>query len=195
MPAVTQRQVLWRRLDVEGRDACRYRHMGGGWRIEGQALFLEAGEIASLSYRLDCGADWRSRTASVRGWIGERTLSLDLAQDSGGGWTANGERLDGVAGLLDIDLGFTPASNTNAIRRLQPREGQEIETTAVWLDTADWRIKPLPQSYRRLSPQRLLYNSPLHAYRAELEVDDFGIVTHYPGLWRALPPQAADRPG
>jgi hypothetical protein len=65
---------------------------------------------------------------------------------------ANDRPIDLTGGLLDVDLGFTPASNTNAIRRLDLGIGETTETIAVWLDTADWTVKPLTQSYERLSP-------------------------------------------
>ena len=87
--------------------------------------------------------------------------------------------------LLDVDLGFTPASNTNAIRRLDLRIGASAETTALWLDTDDWTLKPLHQIYTRTGPNRYDYASPQHDYRATLVTDDFGAVLTYPALWQA----------
>ena len=40
------------------------------------------------------------------------------------GWFANGVEQDNVAGCLDLDLGFTPATNLFAIRRLSLKVGQ-----------------------------------------------------------------------
>jgi len=42
--------------------------------------------------------------------------------------------IGGVDALRDIDLGFTPATNMNAIKRLQLPIGEHAEFTAVWLD-------------------------------------------------------------
>lgn len=99
-----------------------------------------------------------------------------------------GERAVDAAlnGLPDIDLAFTPASNTNAIRRLSLSDGETADSAAVWLDTADWTIKPLPQTYRRMHAGAYHYTSPLHGYSAVLTVEGFGIVTDYPGLWAAV---------
>ncbi len=180
------RSVLWKRLDSEGADACRYLFDGERWTIEGTALFAEGSEIAELSYRLCCRQDWSSLSASVRGWIGSASVSLDLQGLPDGRWSADGHPLDGLSGLLDIDLGFTPASNTNAIRRLGLQDGLEVGTTALWFDVSDRRLKPLKQSYRRETVTTLAYASPSHGYRALLEVDDFGIVTRYPELWEAV---------
>ena len=105
---------------------------------------------------------------------------------SSGRWSVNGGDDNALAGLEDIDLGFTPASNTNAIRRLNLAEGEEAESVAVWLDTEDWNVKPLRQSYCRVGGSAYDYKSPMHDYRATLLVDDFGAVREYPGLWVML---------
>lgn len=181
---MAQRAILWRRLDCEGSDACRVRSGRDGWLIEGAAAYRSGDMTAALSYRVETGADWASRVAEVSGFAGGRDIRLEIVR-GGAGWTVNGETVPEVGGLVDIDLGFTPATNLNAIRRLDLDIGASVETTAVWLDTDDWRIKPLVQTYRRIGPRRYAYASPAHGYRAELETDDFGIVTHYPELWRA----------
>jgi hypothetical protein len=178
--------VIWKRLDDSGMDACRYRQQADGWIVEGSAVFTVHREITRLSYRLHCDREWNSVSANVRGWVGKRDIAIDLRRTCEGGWSVNDRPIHNVDGLLDVDLGFTPATNTNAIRRMRIVIGREIENTAVWLDTADWRIKPLTQIYERRSATTYAYASPLHGYSAILEVDDFGLVVAYPDLWEAV---------
>jgi uncharacterized protein len=178
------RSAIWRRLDVVGMDSCRIFPSSDGWCVDGAAVFNDGGIIASLSYSLRCAKDWSSKSAQVSGWAGSRAIKLKLKKTAEEGWLADGHLLEGMSELLDIDLGFTPASNTNAIRRLGLEVGEETETIAVWLDTEDWSIKPLRQVYRCLSRKNYGYSSPIHNYHADLEVDDFGIVVKYPGLWQ-----------
>jgi hypothetical protein len=122
----------------------------------------------------------------VSGWVGCTKRELALARSPEGLWFIDGEKISGVDGLLDIDLGFTPATNTNAIKRLRLEVGGEAETTAVWLDVKDWGFKPLRQVYRRLSKTEFAYRSPSHDYAANLLTDDFGIIHLYPQLWTAV---------
>jgi hypothetical protein len=180
-----ERFVIWRRLDVHGMDACRFLSGSEGWIISGTAIFIEDGTAARLDYEVTCGDDWGTRTASVSGWFGDTQVSHSIERTDTGGWRMNGAPVKGASGLLDIDLAFTPATNTTAIRRLDPQAGQEVETTVLWLDTADWTLKPLLQVYRRKSASVLAYASPEHGYRADVTVDDFGVVEGYPGLWVA----------
>lgn len=177
--------VLWKRLDREGRDACRFLQVRGMWVIEGNAVFDHGTDLASISYHLVCDSRWESIEASVKGWVGSLDLDIFMQRTKGGNWCVNGNILEDMAGLKDVDLGFTPATNTNPIRRLCLRQGEEIEITAVWLDTDDWTVKRLPQRYRRTCETAYDYSSPLHDFRATLRVNSFGVVTEYPDLWLA----------
>lgn len=183
-PASEGLSCLWRRLDTVGHDACRYIGDELGWLIEGCAVFAEAGQVATLSYRLRCDAAWNSRSASINGWVGNEVLAIDIVHGSGNRWSVNGQDMPMLAGLSDIDLGFTPATNTNAIRRLDLAEGAKGETVAAWLDTADWQVKPLRQTYQRVNATQYDYAAPLQDFRARLTTDAFGAVVDYPGLWR-----------
>ena len=177
--------VLWKRLDQEGHDACRFVKTVAGCTIEGTAVFEHIGQAVNLAYCLVCDGQWASLQASVVGWIGKTEFRMDIERDDDG-WCINGKKNNALTGLEDIDLGFTPASNTNAIRRLNLSTGDKVETVAVWLDTGDWTVKPLRQSYRRTQNCAFDYASPQHDYRATLVVDDFGAVTEYPELWVML---------
>lgn len=179
--------VLWRRLDQEGHDACRFTETSDGWTIEGAAVFEHSGNAANLAYRLVCDRAWSSLKATVAGWVGENSIELLVERESGELWRINGRVVEALTGLKDIDLGFTPASNTNAIRRLNLTDlADEASSVAVWLDTEDWTVKRLPQTYRRIQKNAYDYASPQHNYRETLLVDDLGVITEYPNLWVML---------
>ncbi len=178
--------VVWKRLDSEGHDACRFVKTVTGWTIEGSAFFEHAEQAVNLAYRLVCDRQWESLQASVVGWIGKTEFRMDIEREDDGSWCINGKKNNALTGLKDIDLGFTPATNTIAIRRLNLSTGNEAETVAVWLDTGDWTVKPLRQRYRRTQNHGFDYESPQNGYLAPLVVDDFGAVTEYPELWVML---------
>lgn len=179
------RSVVWRRLDACGADACRFLSAAGGRIVSGTAIFVEDGAAARLDYEVTCGDDWRTRTASVSGWFGSTQVAFSVERTDAAGWRINGAPLEGVSGVPDIDLSFTPATNTLTIRRLDLQPDREVGTTVLWLDTSDWMLKPIRQVYRRKSATVLAYDSPEHGYRADLVIDDFGVVREYPGLWVA----------
>lgn len=179
-----QAQVLWRRLDTQGHDACRLFREGDDWVLEGCAVAAEKTALTAVSYRAVCGPDWVTRSVTVAGWNDDRDIRLDISR-SGSGWICNGNELPLLDECVDIDLGFTPATNTCAIRRLQIDTGQRRKATAAWLDDTDWQLKPLQQYYLRTAVYSYEYGSPAHGFTAQLSVDEHGLVTEYPGLWSA----------
>ncbi|MBY8976637.1 putative glycolipid-binding domain-containing protein [Rhodobacteraceae bacterium NNCM2] len=178
--------ILWQRLDIDGRDACRFERRGDGWRLTGAVIAGQGATGAMIRHETGFGADWIPRLMTIDGWSGERSLALRIERDTDGHWSIDGKRCEAIRGCLDIDFGFTPATNTNAIRRLDLREGERAELTAAWLDISDWSLKPLRQSYQRIGPAQYVYRSANGGFEAELEVDGFGLVRHYPGLCRVL---------
>lgn len=183
-----QAQVLWRRLDTLGHDACRLSRDGEDWVLEGAAVAAEKHALVCVSYRVTCTPDWVTRSATVTGWSDDRNIHLEIIRDESGTWTCNGVQQPLLSECTDIDLGFTPATNTCAIRRLQIEPGQRRKATAAWLDDSDWQLKPLQQYYLRKGDLCYEYGSPAHGFMAQLTLDAHGLVTEYPGVWTASAP-------
>ncbi|WBU65268.1 putative glycolipid-binding domain-containing protein [Paracoccus aerodenitrificans] len=173
-------QILWRRLDRPGHDACRIRSDMNGQGLDGVAVWLDGGGPAHLSYIVTCDEAWRTRSARIQGRAGRRDLTLSIHRDDLGIWRISGEEVPELNGLQDIDLGFTPATNTLPIRRLRAQSKDSAEIGAAWLDPSDWTLKLLPQHYRRLDTG---WHYASGGFEADLTVNADGFVTDYPGMW------------
>ena len=176
--------ILWRQLGTEGHDGCRLLRLGDGWRLAGTALFVHEGEPSILTYEADCDAAWRTRSARVSGSIGARPLDLRIATRDGH-WILNGVEQPQVDGCIDVDLGFTPATNLLPLRRFALPVGQATPVPASYLPFPDPRLERLEQTYRRLDARRYAYAAPAYGYDDVLTVADCGFVLDYPGLWTA----------
>jgi hypothetical protein len=86
---------------------------------------------------------------------------------------------------VDVDLGFTPATNLIPIRRLALLVGEAADAPAAWLDIANGALGLLAQRYERRSETAYWYEAPAFGYSAELDVGPDGFVRRYPGLWEA----------
>lgn len=63
----------------------------------------------------------------------------------------NSELAPAIQGCVDIDLGWTPSTNTLPIRRLQLGVGTSSgPITAAWVRFPELKLEPLPQEYRNL---------------------------------------------
>ena len=174
---------VWRRLDCAGHDACRREQVAIGWRLEGSAVFVEEGTAARLEYRLECDRAWRSLGGRVSGWIGPRAVELEASRSVDGVWTLNGTLLVGLESCLDLDFGFTPATNLTQLRRIDLQIGQAAEVPVAWLDAAAGTLLLLPQHYERRAETTYWYESPTTGYSGLLQIGPDGFVQRYPELW------------
>ena len=174
------RSTMWRRIDAVGTEACSVNDNGTSRLVSGMAVYAGENSPTRIAYSVTCNDNWECRAATVERWVGADKLDLSLSRQDDGTWTSNGKVVSDVDSLVDIDLGFTPATNTNAIKRLELRIGDQAEFAAVWLDDETWTFKPLKQRYERLNENTYRYTSLDSGYEADLTVDGFGFVQVYP---------------
>jgi hypothetical protein len=179
--------ILWRRLDCPGHDACRLQQTSDGWELAGTSVFLQDGEAARLMYEVVCDAGWRTQHGIVEGWIGSRSVLLRIARTPEGDWILNNVLVPGLARCLDLDLGFTPATNLVQLRRVSLAVGESAEVPVAWLAVSTCALERLEQRYERRGAEAFWYEAPRFSYAALLEVGDSGFVRRYPGLWEAEP--------
>jgi hypothetical protein len=180
--------MRWRRLDVPGHEEARVVRTTGGWRLSGELEVEEAGLAARLHYLIECDPEWRTRSAVIEGEAGSRPTRVALAADGMGHWTRDGVPVLDVAGALDVDLSFTPATNTLPIRRLALAVGQSAPVRSAWLRFPELRLEPLEQTYTREAELTFRYRALVDGepFIARLDTDGFGRVVRYEGLWEAL---------
>jgi hypothetical protein len=179
--------MRWRRLDVPGREDARLERTETGWRLSGELDVEEARVAAHLRYVIDCDVEWRTRSAAIEGEADGYPLQFALAADGEGHWTRDGTPVPELTGALDVDLGFTPATNTLPIRRLSLAVGGSGRVRSAWLRFPELRLEPLDQVYTRESERRFRYRAVVDGeeFTARLDTDPFGRVLHYEGLWEA----------
>lgn len=194
MPDQT-RVVLWQAVGTSELQHCQLRQIADGWRLAGTVVTVANEAPALIHYRVEVDRVWATRTVTVEAALGTRPpIEIWLEVNAAGQWQA--ERRPGPAapwvtlsdltGLRDIDLAFTPATNTLPVRRLTPEVGETIAVTAAWLRFPELDIELLPQTYHRLDQRRYHYESNGGAFTAEITFDDRDLVVDYAGLWTRI---------
>jgi hypothetical protein len=100
-------------------------------------------------------------------------------------WQLDGRPCREVAGCLDVDLSFSPATNLLPIRRLGLQPGQSAPVRAAWVSFPAFGIEPLDQVYRRVGETSYHYEAADGTFATDFEVNAAGFVTRYPGRWEA----------
>ena len=186
-PFPTESHMRWRRTDVPGFEEARANRTPAGWRLVGDVDVKEAGLATRMHYVIDCDAEWRTRAAVIQGESAGHSIQIALTADGRGNWLRDGRPLPELHGALDVDLGFTPATNTLPIRRLALDVGQSALVRSAWLRFPELVLEPLEQTYIKEDSMTFRYRALVDGepFTARLDTDIFGRVLQYEGLWTA----------
>ena len=177
---------LWKKLDFPGHDSCRLFKLAHGWRLTGAAVFLDNDRPCHLQYDVAVDGTWKTRSAKVSGYIGRKAFDVRIAAAGAGRWQFNGVPAKSVSGCVDVDFGFTPATNLIVLRRLALKVGQRAEAPAAYLKFPEMRLVNLPQTYLRTGKIEYEYEAPTVGYAGTLHVLPGGAVSRYPGLFEMV---------
>ena len=142
-----------------------------------------------LTYRLTWEPSWQLRDAELVVATERFTRSLSLQTDGQGHWRhRDGQTIDDLDGCMDVDIWPTPFTNTFPIRREPMAIGERRQFRMAWIFAPDLTVHAQPQAYTRLADRLYLFeNLDGTGFRAELPVDEDGIVLDYPDLFRRVP--------
>jgi hypothetical protein len=150
--------------------------------------FDERGHPFRLTYQLTWDASWRLREARMAVTTEHTMRSLHLATDGNGHWRDNdGRALAELDGCIDIDIWPTPFTNSFPIRRQPMAVGERREFVMAWVSAPELTVRPMRQGYTRLADRLYLFeNLEGSGFRAELAVDEDGVVLDYQGVFRRI---------
>lgn len=175
---------LWQWLQGTGLERFEFARAADEWILRGTILTSVGDAAAEARYEVICDRSFQTRRAivAVRDATGKRFIHITAEN---GRWYVNKREIETVRGAIDIDLGWSPSTNTLPIRRLSMKVGEASgELIAAWVRFPDLTLQPLSQEYLRLSENQYRYSSRAGAFVAKLQVDENGLVLDYEGFWR-----------
>jgi uncharacterized protein len=181
------RALLWTRTDVAGAEHVVFddRH---GLVANGVQIAVDPVPY-TCRYELYTDESWATArfTATVEGagWL--RTVRMERAAGRWRVTTAEQGHLDthepGIEdpdlldGVLDVDLGGSPLTNTLPLKRLG---FASATVSTAWVLPPSLAVVRDRQTYTVLSKNRVRYTSD--SFETDVEFDDDGYVRDYPGL-------------
>ena len=172
--------ATWRPVTETGLDHCGLLQEPEGFLLDG--FSVRSGDRPMVAvYAVRTNPAWATSEVEIRILRPQPEGGLELRADGRGRWWRDGREAPDLEGCIDVDLGCTPATNTLPIRRLDILVGGQAEIVAAWIRFPELEVLPLAQRYRRLGPDRYEYAST--TFRAELAVDEHGLVLDYAGAW------------
>ena len=174
---------LWKMLQGTGLERFELQETADRWSLRGTILHLHENQPIEVRYSIECDSGWHTLNAGVAVREGNREGSLRIKSD-GKRWTANGDPQPQLDGCIDIDLGWSPSTNTLPIRRLNLKNGAASgPIVAAWVKFPELVLEPLAQEYHRVSDRSYRYSSRNGTFTANLLVDEHGLIAEYEGFW------------
>ena len=173
---------------VQGAGLERFELVARGrlWVLRGTILHLHDSRPVEARYLIECDSGWRTTNARIEVHDHRQKRTLQIKTE-GGHWTANRDPQPQLDGCIDIDLEWSPSTNTLPIRRLSLEKGASSgPLVAAWIRFPDLVLEPLAQEYQRVTDRTYRYDSRGGTFTAELSVDEHGLVEEYKGFWKRV---------
>lgn len=167
--------LIWTAPDDQSTEHFTLRRGGDRTTLKGTVVLVTDRQPASVTYRVDVDDAWRTSAAEATISAGdERQVTFEVAD---GRWTIDGRARPQLDGCIDVDLGWTPATNLLPIRRLALEVGEIARIDAAWLRWPELDVVRAEQTYERVAEQEYVYRSGSIVVTLRTTVD--GIVTRY----------------
>lgn len=155
-------------------------------RIDGTIVGFGEGEPFSVTYDIITDSAWRVAALEMAIEKGGECTWISIQRDPDGKWTQSGHARREWEHCTEIDISLTPFTNTLPINRLKlaPQERQRIDV--LYINVLNDEIKPVEQYYTRLSDNTYLYEGVVKDFKAEILVDEDGVVVEYPGIFSRI---------
>jgi hypothetical protein len=178
------RTVLWQDPASTGAERCTLDSGRSGTTFSGTALVVAGSAPCEVRYRVRVDQAGLTRRVDVEstGPDGDGRLTIEVGE--GGQWLINDAHQPDLDGCLDVDLEFTPATNSLPIRRLALAVGDGADIRVAWVRYPSLKVEPAGQRYTRTAEASYEFRST--GFKAELTVDEALLVDTYAGYWRQV---------
>jgi uncharacterized protein len=166
--------LSWEGLESNITETCSVSESADGFRVESTVH----GTFGQCRYTLVADDHWQFRLLALE--LGSRSLRVEF---DGAMWTVDGRERKDLEAAREVDIAFSPLSNTLPIRRLELAIGESVDITTAYVAVPDLTVRPDLQRYTRLSDHKYRYESRDTKFERVITVDEEGLVVTYPGLF------------
>jgi hypothetical protein len=179
-------ELIWQHLDAAGWEHVRIQDDHPLWDAYDSILVrYHQGQVLRGGYTLVTDKQWR--TLELRLMLETQPGAMEalhLLTEGDGRWTdADENHLPELDGCLDVDIQWSPLTNTLPINRIPLATGEEHEIRVAYIALPELLVRPVTQRYTRIDQRTVRYKSETRDFERDLTVDADGFVTEYPSLF------------
>jgi uncharacterized protein len=178
--------VLWHCARLASSDYASLRRVGDRFHLQGVAVLPLGDAPCRIDYHVLVDRAWLPLSTEATITTPEGVQVMALVSDGAGRWTFNGEPVATLNGCRDLDLGWTPATNTIPIRRLDLQVGEQATIAAGWIRFPELDVVRSDQQYERLAADHWRYRSGPYDFELVTDPASGLVLTYGEDLWRAV---------
>lgn len=185
-------ELIWQHMDSPGWEHVRIITEHPGWTVFDSILARQDnGQVLRGGYTLVVDKQWQ--TLELRFMLESAPGSMQgihLLTEGDGRWTdANEQHIPELDGIHDVDIQWSPLTNTLPLKRLDMNVGDEKDVRVAYISLPKLALQVVDQHYRRVSESAIEFSAPGSTDKFTIEVDNDGYVTRYPDLFQRNWPQ------
>lgn len=185
-------ELIWQHLEAPGWEHVRVITDHPGWTVFDSILVREdGGQVLRGGYTLVVDKQWR--TLELRFMLESAPGSMQgihLLSEGEGRWTdADEQHIPELDGILDVDIQWSPLTNTLPLKRLDMQEESDHDIRVAYISLPQLALQVVDQHYHRPSASTIEFSAPGSPEKYLMDVDQDGYVSAYPELFERTWPR------
>jgi hypothetical protein len=178
--------VLWHCAALASSEYASLGDRDNGHRLQGLTVIPLEDRPCHIEYAVDVDGAWSPHFVTATITTPTQTRTRHLERDADWHWRLDGDAAAYLDGCTDVDLGWTPATNTIPIRRLDLTVGDTETISAAWIRFPELDVVVSRQRYTRLADDRWRYQSGGYDFALTTDVASGLVLAYGDDLWRAV---------
>jgi len=177
--------LIWQGIIYQSLEYVNIQENGKNYTVLSKIIGCYHDKIYAVDYKLIIDKDWTMLEFLIESEINtiKTKITGKKQQDH---WEINNMIHPELKGFKYIDISLTPFTNTLPINNLILTENHSQKIKVIYLDVLNNHIKPAEQQYTKTSAAGYLYENIETDFKADIVVDENGLVIHYPGLFKKI---------
>ena len=179
------REIVWKGMYYQTMEYCCFRQNRDKLSIEGEIVGLIEEKPVHFSYQVIVDQNFNTQKVSICR-NKEKTALYELKRLGKSWYNEKDQHLAEFDDCIDVDIAITPSTNTLPIRRVLFHLNVPQTLKMLYINPINRILEINVQVYTRLADNMYLYQSRDSDFKAQIQVDDYGIVVEYDGLYKRL---------
>ncbi len=175
-------EIIWVSDFYNSIERCTIAQQGDGWAISSTIAGTFEENLFKIDYNLHANNQWQILSATIQTFIEDTKTNFQL-EKTGDTVLLNGNAYKGFNNISYIDISLTAFTNTLPINGLHLKNGETRVIDVIYFDIFEKKVSAEKQFYTRVSSDHYIFETFDKSFKADLDIDEDGLVTNYPGLF------------